>query len=36
MDSTLLRISVSNFATTDADVARSAEAILRVFRTQVG
>lgn len=30
-----MRVSVSNWATTDADVVRSAEAILRVFRALV-
>jgi hypothetical protein len=31
-----MRISVSNWATTEDDVARSAEAILRVFRSLRG
>jgi hypothetical protein len=31
-----MRISVSNWATTEADAARSADAILRVYRTLRG
>jgi glutamate/tyrosine decarboxylase-like PLP-dependent enzyme len=31
-----MRISVSNWATTESDVARSADAILRTFRAQTG